>query len=104
MRTPTSNFVTLFDVSIVVGVCSCGVYAGLVGLTNAQDLNKKLSEADRELNLFNDKSRDRRRGIILLSVIFVSITGMIIMDAMAKSRIIRKTKLPTQEEHEGCER
>lgn len=77
MRTATSKFVTSIDVCVVVGVSACGAISGLFGLQNVRDINRKLREADKELALFNDEVRDKKRGVIMLVAVFCSITGMI---------------------------
>lgn len=99
MRSATANFVTVFDVSIVVGVCTCGVISGIIGLNNVREINQKLSEADKELALFNDQIRDRKRGIMMLAVVFISVTGMIILDLCSRYRSTVKEK--TSLEHAG---
>lgn len=101
MRTATTKFVTLFDILILVGVCACGVIAGLYGLNNARELNRKLCEADKELELFNDQIRDRKRGIIMVSVVYISMTGMIILDIISRNRSTLKTKVALEALNKG---
>lgn len=101
MRTATTKFVTLFDILILVGVCTCGVIAGLYGLNNAREINRKLCEADKELELFNDQTRDRKRGIIMVSVVYITMTGMIILDIISRNRSTLKTKVALEVRHKG---
>lgn len=101
MRTATSKFVTMFDVTIVIGVCACGVISGIIGLNNVRDMNRKLGEADKELVLFNDHIRDRKRGIKMLAIVFISITGMIILDLISRSRSTNKMKAALELKNEG---
>lgn len=86
MRTVTSKFVTIFDVFIVVGVCLSAMVSGMLAMKNVQSLNRKLKDCDRELSLLNDKSRDKKRGIILICVVLTAMTGMIILDIASRAR------------------
>lgn len=92
MRTATSKFVTIFDVSIVIGVCTCAVISGIIGFSNVREFNRKLCEADKELVLFNDQIRDRKRGIIMTLIVFITMTVMIILDFYSKYRSTLKIK------------
>lgn len=53
MKTATSKFVTAFDVIVVVGACSFGVFCGIVGVRYTQQINRKLREvSDEEFDKF----------------------------------------------------
>lgn len=44
MRTATSNFVTVFDVFVVVGACICGAVTGMVARKFIQRINVNLKK------------------------------------------------------------
>lgn len=91
MQTATSSFVTIFDVSIVVVVCTCGMVAGLIGTNNMRGMNERLKEADKELVLFNDRMHDRKRGILMMTMVLISITVMLTTDIISRNRVIPYT-------------
>lgn len=93
MRTATSKFVTCLDVFVVVGACTCGVISGLFGTKKLREINRKLRDADKELSLLNDEARDKKKGIILLLIVFSWMTVMIILDIVSRTRSITKMKV-----------
>lgn len=46
MRTATTQFVTVFDVCVVVGACLCGAITGIFGTKIVQRINSKLREVN----------------------------------------------------------
>lgn len=113
MRTATSAFVTVFDVCVVVGACLCGAITGIIGKRFIQKINSNLRkvkfylqillsnvwikiliillsnrffQADDELALFNDPGKDKKRNLIMVVVVFISMTGMIILDVVSRWR------------------
>lgn len=93
MRSSTSSFVTVLDGSILVCVSVFAIVSGIIGLNNVRELNRKLNEVDKDLELFNDNSRDRKRGIVLLAVVFISMSGMSILDLFSKLKSTTNLKM-----------
>lgn len=92
MKSATSKFVTCLDVFVVVGACTSGVISGLRATKKIKEFNRKLCEVDKELSLLIDEARDKRRGIILMLIVFSWMTGMIILDIISRSRNMTKSK------------
>lgn len=95
------------DISVVVAACVFGMVCGSMCLQLTQELNKILREvsivlkakfqlvqcwfkdkyiflfppqSDDELHMFTDVKRDRRRGLILLFVVLITIISAILID------------------------
>lgn len=101
MLSATANFVTIFDVMCLVVACLCGGISGIIGLKGVREMNRKLSEADNEMVLFHDQERDRRRGLILLSTVFVAVTAVTILDSLSKRRSAMKLKTSLEMRNKG---
>lgn len=54
--------------------------------------NKYFFKADEELAIFNDSKKDKRRNLIMLVIVYLIMTGMIIMDVISRFRSFRKYK------------
>lgn len=105
MRTATSRFVNIFNVSVVVSACLFGLISGLIGHKYTEKINKNLNnvssmnvtnyrrikihiqnQADDELVMFNDQKKEKKRNIILVSVVLLTMTMMVILDCIGKWR------------------
>ncbi|XP_055298892.1 gustatory receptor for sugar taste 43a-like isoform X2 [Sitodiplosis mosellana] len=93
MRTATSKFVTVFDVCVVVGACVCGAITGLIGRKWISRINDNLRKADDELTLFNDQWKDKKRNLIMVVLVFLSMTGMIVLDIISKWRSAKNLQI-----------
>uniref|UniRef100_A0A182PYX3 Gustatory receptor n=1 Tax=Anopheles epiroticus TaxID=199890 RepID=A0A182PYX3_9DIPT len=96
MKTATSKVVTILDVSVVVSACICGTLSGIWGLHFVRELNRRLTEADQILSLYvrecTRNQRERRKGILMLGLVYFIITGALALDIWVWYRIADKVK------------
>lgn len=50
------------------------------------------SQADDELALFNEQMKDKKRNLFMLIIVYLAMTGMILLDAVSKYRSAQKGK------------
>lgn len=49
-------------------------------------------QADEELAIFNEQRRDKKRNLIMVLIVFVTMTGMIALDIVSKYRSFARYK------------
>ncbi|XP_050093853.1 gustatory receptor for sugar taste 43a [Anopheles aquasalis] len=95
MKTATSKVVTILDVSVVVSACICGTLSGLLGHRFVLELNQRLTEIDDILDLYKKNpicSREKQKGIVMLSLVSFIIIGALSLDIWVWYRIADKIK------------
>ncbi|XP_065087103.1 gustatory receptor for sugar taste 43a [Ochlerotatus camptorhynchus] len=100
MKTATSKVVTTVDVSVVVSACICGVFCGVFGLPFVRELNQRLNEADDMLSMFvaaRKQDTEKRKGLTMLALVGVIITGALALDIWVWYRIAEKIKKENQD-------
>ncbi|XP_055625788.1 gustatory receptor for sugar taste 43a isoform X5 [Toxorhynchites rutilus septentrionalis] len=100
MKTATSKVVTTLDVSVVVSACICGVFCGVYGLPYVRELNQRLNEADDMLSVYvkaDKQSKEKRKGLTMLALVGVIITGALALDIWVWYRIAQKVKKENQD-------
>ncbi|XP_062715148.1 gustatory receptor for sugar taste 43a isoform X1 [Aedes albopictus] len=100
MKTATSKVVTTLDVSVVVSACICGVFCGVFGLPFVRELNQRLNEADDMLSMYfaaGKQDTGKRKGLTMLTVVGVIITGALALDIWVWYRIAEKIKKENQD-------
>ncbi|XP_058838611.1 gustatory receptor for sugar taste 43a isoform X2 [Topomyia yanbarensis] len=100
MKTATSKVVTTLDVSVVVSACICGVFCGIYGLQFVRELNQRLNEADDMLSMYVDagkQDRKKRKGLTMLALVGIIITGALALDIWVWYRIADKIKKENQD-------
>ncbi|XP_055595725.1 gustatory receptor for sugar taste 43a isoform X2 [Uranotaenia lowii] len=102
MTSATSKVVTTLDVSVVVSACICGVFCGIFGLPLVRELNQRLNEADDMLLAYvatglKETRKVQRKGLTMLVLVGIIITGALALDIWVWFRIADKLKKEYQD-------
>ncbi|XP_059621873.1 gustatory receptor for sugar taste 43a-like isoform X1 [Phlebotomus argentipes] len=94
MKTVTSRVVTVVDICIIAGVATSGATGAFFGMARIRKFNHILRDADDYLTSYTEGIKKRRRGLICLIFILITISTAIVVDIIVWMQAADKLATP----------